>query len=134
MERKLMCTAHSFRQGELATHYNAINGTLIKSGGYQAVTICCRLDLCYNSTMTTVNISDIEQNLAGYLRRVQLGETLLVVDADQPLAEIKPVPNDAPPKRKPRPFGARRGDFVVPDNFDDPLPEEILQDFERASL
>ena len=83
--------------------------------------------------MTTVNIRDMERDLAGYLRRVQAGETLLVVDADQPLAEIKPIPTILP-KRKPRPFGARKGDFVVPDNFDDPLPEEILQDFERASL
>ena len=73
--------------------------------------------------MTTINISDMERDLAGYLRQVQAGETLLVVEADQPLAEIKPVPNPNVPKRKPRPFGARKGDFVVPDNFDDPLPE-----------
>ena len=84
--------------------------------------------------MTTVNISDMERDLAGYLHRVQAGETLLVVEADQTLAEIKPVPHQTMPKRKPRPFGARNGDFVVPDNFDDPLPEDILQDFERASL
>ena len=84
--------------------------------------------------MTTVNISDVERDLAGYLRRVQAGETLLVVEADQPLAEIKPVPKQTVPKRQPRPFGLRKGDFVVPDNFDDPLPEDILRDFERASL
>ena len=83
--------------------------------------------------MTTVNLSDMERDLAGYPHRVQAGETLLVVEADQMLAEIKPVPNHVL-KRKPRPFGARKGDFIVPDNFDDPLPEEILQDFERASL
>lgn len=84
--------------------------------------------------MTTVNIRDMEQDLAGYLRRVQLGETLLVLEEGQPLAEIKPFPNDASPERKPRPFGLCKGDFVVPDNFDDPLPEDILQDFEQASL
>ena len=75
--------------------------------------------------MTTVNISDMERDLAGYLRRVQAGETLLVTEADQTLAEIKPVPNRNGPKRKPRPFGARKGDFVVPDNFDDLLLESI---------
>lgn len=84
--------------------------------------------------MTTVNISDMERDLASYLRRVQAGETLLVVEADQPLAEIKPALSQIAPKRKPRPFGARKGDFVVPDNFDDPLPDDILRDFERASL
>ena len=75
--------------------------------------------------MTTVNLSEIERDLAGYLHRVQAGETLLVLEADQPLAEIKPVPNLNVPKRKPRPFGLCKGDFVVPDNFDDPLLESI---------
>lgn len=31
---------------------------------------------------------------------------------------------------KRRPFGLAAGEFVVPDDFDDPLPEEILRDFE----
>jgi hypothetical protein len=29
-----------------------------------------------------------------------------------------------------RPAGLCSGDFTVPDDFDDPLPEEILQSFE----
>ncbi len=31
---------------------------------------------------------------------------------------------------KPRPFGLSAGEFVVPDDFNAPLPEEILADFE----
>ena len=30
-----------------------------------------------------------------------------------------------------RPFGLSRGEFVVPEDFDAPLPEEILADFEN---
>ena len=30
-----------------------------------------------------------------------------------------------------RPFGLAKGDFVVPDDFDAPLPEEILASFEQ---
>ena len=30
-----------------------------------------------------------------------------------------------------RPFGLSKGDFVVPDDFDAPLPEEVLADFEN---
>ena len=84
--------------------------------------------------MTTVNISDMERDLAGYLHRVQAGETLLVLETDQPLEEIKPPRNPGQKKRQPRPFGLCQGDFVVPDDFDAPLPEDILQDFERASV
>ncbi len=29
-----------------------------------------------------------------------------------------------------RPFGLCAGEFTVPDDFDDPLPEEILKEFE----
>lgn len=32
---------------------------------------------------------------------------------------------------KPRPFGLGKGDFVVPDDFDAPLPKEILASFEQ---
>ena len=34
----------------------------------------------------------------------------------------------APPQH--RPFGLAVGDFTVPEDFDDPLPEDILHDFE----
>ena len=33
-------------------------------------------------------------------------------------------------KKELRPFGLCAGEFVVPDDFDAPLPEEILRDFE----
>lgn len=36
----------------------------------------------------------------------------------------------APQPAERRPYGLCIGEFVVPDDFDDPLPEEILRDFE----
>jgi hypothetical protein len=33
-------------------------------------------------------------------------------------------------QRNPRPFGLAKGQFVVPDDFNEPLPEEVLRDFE----
>jgi len=43
------------------------------------------------------------------------------------MAEIKPIVSI--PKRL-RPFGLCTGEFVVPDDFDAPLPEHIVQEFE----
>jgi hypothetical protein len=42
--------------------------------------------------------------------------------------------DDAPEPhgRSPRPFGLAAGEFSVPDDFDDPLPPEILALFEVA--
>lgn len=47
--------------------------------------------------------------------------------ADKPMAEIKPVVSVSKPLR---PFGLCAGEFIVPNGFDDPLPEHIIQEFE----
>jgi len=77
--------------------------------------------------MTTISIIDIQQDFAGYLNRVQAGEVLVITDKGQPVAEIKPVA--AAPLGQ-RPFGLAAGEFCVPDDFSDPLPSDLLQDFE----
>ena len=43
------------------------------------------------------------------------------------MAEIKPL---IAVQQKLRPFGLCNGDFVVPDDFDEPIPEEIISEFE----
>ena len=82
--------------------------------------------------MTTISIDDIQQDLAGYFERVQAGETLLITQAGRPVAEINPIKlsetKEAP--LTPRPSGLAEGQFVVPDDFDDPLPDEIQRLFE----
>ncbi len=48
----------------------------------------------------------------------------------KPVAEIRPVFSNP---KKPRPFGLCAGEFTVPDDFDAPLPENIIQEFEGIS-
>lgn len=74
--------------------------------------------------MSTIKIQEIERDLQAFLRRIEAGESLIVVRDDQPVAEIKPVVASV---REPRPFGLRAGQFIVPADFNEPLPEEILQ-------
>jgi prevent-host-death family protein len=78
-------------------------------------------------TVDHVSIDEMEQNLKKLLQRVEVGETLVVVKAGKPVAEIKPVSSTAAPLR---PFGLCAGDFMVPDDFDAPLPENIMREFE----
>jgi prevent-host-death family protein len=81
--------------------------------------------------MITISIDDMQRDLIGYLRRVQAGETLIITQANEPLAEIKPVSKITDRNAKQlRPFALCEGEFVVPDDFDAPLPEEILSQFE----
>lgn len=81
--------------------------------------------------MSTVSVDDIKRDLAGYLRRVRDGETLISTEADEPLAELKPLSKTADTEAKHlRPFALCEGEFAVPSDFDAPLPEEVLSPFE----
>jgi prevent-host-death family protein len=77
--------------------------------------------------MTQVSIDDIQRDLSTYLQRVEAGETLVILRAGKPVAEVKPV---VPHVETLRPFGLCAGEFIVPDDFDAPLPEDILSAFE----
>ena len=79
--------------------------------------------------MTTISLEEIQRDLAGYLNRVQAGETLLIVHAEKPVAEIKPASQTAEAQPL-RPIGLCAGQFVVPDDFDSPLPDDVLDAFE----
>jgi len=77
--------------------------------------------------MAQVSIDDIQRDLSTYLQRVEAGETLVILRAGKPIAEVKPV---VPHVATLRPFGLCAGEFTVPDDFDAPLPEDILNAFE----
>ncbi len=44
-----------------------------------------------NLVMKTVRISDLKTNLSQYLRRVRRGEHLVVMDRNEPIAELIPL-------------------------------------------
>ena len=74
-----------------------------------------------------VSIEEIKHDFAAYLQRVKAGETLIIVQAGKPLAEIKPIASKTTALR---PFGLCAQEFTVPDDFDEPLPENIIREFE----
>lgn len=76
--------------------------------------------------MAEVGIHEAKTNLSRLLRRVAAGEEIVIRRGREPVARLVPV--DAP---RPRRLGADRGVFTVPDDFDAPLPAEILAEFER---
>jgi antitoxin (DNA-binding transcriptional repressor) of toxin-antitoxin stability system len=72
------------------------------------------------------SIKEIENDPREYLQRVLEGETIVVFKNDEPVAEMRPLIKRAGR----RPIGLAKGDFVVPDDFNDPLPDDVLQLFE----
>ena len=77
--------------------------------------------------MSTITIDEIDKDLRGYLHRVEKGETLIVLEKNRPVAEIKPIES---PSGSLRPYGLCEGDFNTPSDFDEPLPDETLRLFE----
>ncbi len=77
--------------------------------------------------MSTISVQDIQRDPLAFLCRVEAGEAFLVVRGDRPLAEVRPL---SAPAAQPRPFGLCAGRFTVPADFDQPLPEKILKEFE----
>jgi len=71
--------------------------------------------------------NEVASDLDAYLRKVQDGETVIIAIHNRPVAELRPT---AALAEVPRPFGLCAGDFVVADDFDSPLPDDTLADFE----
>jgi prevent-host-death family protein len=68
-----------------------------------------------------VNIHEAKTHLSRLLERVAMGEEVIIARAGTPVAKLVPVKTR--PKR--RVLGSAKGEFTVPDDFNDPLPKEI---------
>ena len=77
--------------------------------------------------MSSVSLQELQRDPDGLLDRVEAGEHLVVIRGGRPIAELRPIPAAQSGER---PFGLASGAFTVPDDFDAPLPDEILRGFE----
>jgi antitoxin (DNA-binding transcriptional repressor) of toxin-antitoxin stability system len=78
--------------------------------------------------MQQITIQEIQENPSKYLNQVEAGESFIIMQEDKPIAELKPITKNKKPRR---PFGLCKGEFVVPDDFNDPLPDDILNRWEH---
>jgi len=77
--------------------------------------------------MTNINVTQLAQDPTSLLDRIEAGGRIIVMREGRAVAELRPI---ATPQSAPRPFGLAAGSFTVSDDFDAPLPEEILRTFE----
>lgn len=73
-----------------------------------------------------VGVHEAKTRLSELLRIVESGQEIEILRSGEPVALLVPVPRQQVVR-----FGAARGEFTVPDDFDDPLPDEILDSFYR---
>ena len=74
-----------------------------------------------------LNIHEAKTHLSRYLSKLKKGETIILCKRNEPVAEIRAVPSSRTQKR---PIGLAKGQFTVPKEFFEPLPEELVQAFQ----
>ena len=85
------------------------------------------MDAASRDGYVEVDIGEAQRNLPDCLRLVADGQAIVITRGGKPLAELRRVDaRDFPP----RPSGLCKGDFSVPADFDAPLPDDVLSEFE----
>jgi prevent-host-death family protein len=74
----------------------------------------------------SVGVHEAKTHLSRLLEDVASGEEVVITRRGEEVAALVPVRRSSA-----RQFGTDRGRFVVPDDFDAPLPDELLDAFER---
>ena len=77
-----------------------------------------------------VNIHEAKTHFSRLLQRVANGEEVIIARAGVPVARLVPVVQ----KQDVRPLGFARGEVWVADDFDAPLPDELLKQFYGGAL
>ena len=75
----------------------------------------------------SVNVHEAKTHLSRLLGRVERGEEIVIARAGRPVARLIPVGR---PKEE-RVLGLDRDTVVIADDFDAPLPDDLLAEFER---
>jgi antitoxin (DNA-binding transcriptional repressor) of toxin-antitoxin stability system len=83
--------------------------------------------MIYNQIMIRLNIHEAKTHLSEYLGRLEKGETIILCKRNVPIAEIRPI---KPAARGKRPIGLAKGKLKIRKSFFNPLPDDLLDDFE----
>lgn len=75
---------------------------------------------------TIINIHEAKTNLSRIVEEVAAGAEVLIAKAGKPMARL--VPLQAKPAKKK--LGLLKGKIKVPDNFNAPLPDDVIAGFE----
>lgn len=75
----------------------------------------------------TVNVHEAKTHLSRLLARVGVGEEIIIARAGVPIARLVPIS----PQARPRVPGTAAGKITIAPDFDAPLPDDILAEFEQ---
>ncbi len=76
--------------------------------------------------MPIINVHAAKSQLSRLLNAAAAGEDVIIAKAGKPVVRLVPIEA----RKERRKLGTLAGQLRVPDDFDDPLPDEILDAFE----
>ena len=76
--------------------------------------------------MKTVNIHEAKTHFSKLIAKVEAGDEIIIARDGRPVARLTAIR----PESGRRVAGRDRGLFTVPEDFDAPLPDNILAEFE----
>lgn len=74
----------------------------------------------------TLNINEVKAQLSHLVEAVATGSEVIIAKRGKPIARLSRIEGSKPKIR----FGILNGKVKVADDFDAPLPDEILSEFE----
>jgi prevent-host-death family protein len=77
--------------------------------------------------VATVNIHEAKTHLSRLVEQAAAGEEIVIAKAGKPIAKIVRL-SPAEPRLR---LGLLKGIGTVPDDFDEPLPDDVLRSFEE---
>ena len=75
--------------------------------------------------MNKVNIHEAKTHLSQLVERAEAGEEIVIARAGRPVARLGPLGS----RKRARKLGLLDGCFRIPDDFNAPLPKELLKAF-----
>jgi prevent-host-death family protein len=76
--------------------------------------------------MKQVNVHEAKTHLSRLIDEVEAGAEITIAKAGRPVAKLSPIRG----KGRRRRLGMLDGKFRIPDDFNAPLPEALLETFE----
>ncbi len=75
---------------------------------------------------TTINIHEAKTHLSRIVDEVAAGKEVIIAKAGRPMARLVPLAGASRAKQ----LGLLRGNVAIPDDFDAPLPDKALREFD----
>ena len=76
--------------------------------------------------MKAISVNEFYSNFKKYIDSIIKGEHIVLFNKNKKIASIEPVKQNGK-----RPYGLCKGEFTVPKDFNEPLPDDVINSFYR---